>query len=175
MGSFAETFLLHSTVPTLVINPHCAASGDSNHILFATDFSAQSLAAFDQTVAIAAQLKARISVVHYSHTPKYASLLGEALFGEVADEIERRVKKEKSLGAALVTKGLGQKVKTSFHLITGRGTFDPSSAIAKFAKLQGVGFISLAARSGVLKSALMGATSRELARNATCPVLIYRS
>ena len=123
---------------------------------------------------MAALLKAKVSVVHYSHTPEFSSLFVEALFGELEEEAIKRVKTEEKKGAALVARGIAQKVKTSFELTTGRGNFDPSGALVKFAKNNKVDLISLTARSGVLKSALIGATSREVARNATSPVLIHR-
>ena len=175
LGSFAETFLLYSKVPTLVISPYCtAAGGGIKQILFPTDFSEQSLTAFNLVIDMASRLKAKVSVVHYSHTAEHSSLFSEAIFGELEEETKKKLAKIYKAGGQLVVKGMKGKVKTTFCVVSGRGTFDPSGAIKKFAKNKKIDLIGLAAQSGTIKSTFLGATSRELARSAPCPVLICR-
>jgi nucleotide-binding universal stress UspA family protein len=167
--------MLSCQVPTLVFNPHCPPPPQIRHIVFPTDFSKESLLAFDAVLGFAAQLRARVSVVNYFHHPMLSIFLQGASQSQFEVDLKHKEFLSRNDGAKLEKIGLGKKVKTKFHLLTDRGAFNPSGGLLKFAQSQKADLIALAAQSGEFKATLIGATSRELARSAKCPVLIYRS
>lgn len=174
MGSFAESFLLESGIPTLIINPVANVSGRIKRIVFPTDFSNESLLALDHVADLAVRLQARISIVHYLHLSRGSGFLTGVLAAD-AERSDRALRSELSQkGKRLVARLQGRKVNATFVLLTGEGAFDPSGALIDYSSRPGIDMIALAARSGALRSTMVGATSREIARGAMCPVLILR-
>jgi nucleotide-binding universal stress UspA family protein len=176
MGSFAETFVSHARVPTLVTNPSCVPPKKISHAVFPTDFSKESLAAYSSFIELAARLRARISIVHYLHVPELSVFIGS---GQVASELTADLNKRSEelvrQGKKLTTLAAAKKVKAMFQLLPDRGRFDPSSRILKFAEKESADLIALTAQSGELRATLLGATSRAVVRAAKCPVLVYRN
>jgi nucleotide-binding universal stress UspA family protein len=65
LGSFAETLLVHSTIPTLVIGGGATkVEMQFSHILFPTEFGEHARDAFRRTVAIAKQLDVSLTLFH---------------------------------------------------------------------------------------------------------------
>lgn len=175
LGSFAETFVLQATIPTLIINPQCRPSARPRQILFATDFSKESLLAFDSISELAVKLRSKLSVVHYFHIPALSLLLQRSARKDFQEELKRKERAARSAGASLTEKGAKMGLEVNFHLLTDRQIFDPCKVILSFAKRQKADLIALTSQSGTLRTALVGAISRELVRSALCPVLIYKN
>lgn len=65
LGSVAEKIFRLAACPVLTVGPHAKLpAGDVGHILFATDFTSQSLAAFPYAYSIAERECARLTLVH---------------------------------------------------------------------------------------------------------------
>lgn len=175
MGSFAETFMLSSTVPTLILNPQTTAPDKLKRILFPTDFSRGSLAAFKKVSDLAARLSAELTIVHYFSVLSPPAYLDRVTVKQLKKEYEQKDRSIEERGKALAAKAKSQGVKASFHLLRSSGAFDPSGGLLAFAKREGTDLIALAAQSSALETELLGATSREIVRSAKCPVLIYRA
>ena len=174
MGSFAETFMLYGNIPSLIINPGSPPSPRIKHILFPTDFSKESMAAFNFVVDLANELSAKLSIIHYFHIPSISIFHRNSVRKEYEDYIKRQDVQLLKRGASLEHRAKGKNVNSKFHLIREVGEFDPTAAILKFAKFNSVKLIALASQSSASKTYFIGATSRELVRNAECPVLIFR-
>lgn len=176
MGSFAETFVTHARVPTLVTNPSCVPPKKIAHAVFPTDFSKESLAAFKSFVELASKLRARISILHYLHVPELSVFIGSGqVASELAADLNKRSEALVRQGKKLTTFAASKKVKAMFQLLPDRGRFDPSGGILKFAEKEKADLIALTAQSGELRATFLGATSREVVRAAKCPVLVYRN
>lgn len=68
LGSQAEEIFRNAECPVLIVGPHSKQMGDGGNqvseILYATDFSPESLAAFPYAVSFALALQARLSLLH---------------------------------------------------------------------------------------------------------------
>jgi len=68
VGSIAEKMFRHTTCPVLTVGPRVAAeprnTGELNRILYATDFSAESLAAAPFAISLAQEHRARLILLH---------------------------------------------------------------------------------------------------------------
>jgi nucleotide-binding universal stress UspA family protein len=73
LGSFAEEIFRCSPVPVLTIGPHLRDSsphgGRFQHVLFATDFTAESLAAAPYAISLAEENQARLTLLHVDPRP----------------------------------------------------------------------------------------------------------
>lgn len=171
MGSFAETFMLYSNEPMLVFNPTCAVSEELRRVVFATDFSAESIHACETFQSLCLKLGASLSVTNVQ--PWYASL--KMLSDHMRTEVESQTR-----DAAIKVEGLAdvarmRGLKADAVNLSDPGSDSPSTSILDYARKNQVDLIALAAQSGPLTTTLVGATSRKIAREAHCPVLIYRS
>jgi nucleotide-binding universal stress UspA family protein len=63
LGSFAESTLLYSKLPVLVVGPHTHAK-EITDILFATDFGPRAKPVFQKLLSFAKHLNAKITIFH---------------------------------------------------------------------------------------------------------------
>lgn len=74
LGSVAERIFRQSPVPVLTVGPHVPRNGKSvaefNKIVFATDFSDESLAALPYAVSLAQEHQAALSILHVLDSPQ---------------------------------------------------------------------------------------------------------
>ena len=69
VGSFAETMILYSNIPMLVVNPSWNHVPQFEHILFPTDFSNETLSVFEYVLDLAKSLKSKITLFHKIQPP----------------------------------------------------------------------------------------------------------
>ena len=175
MGSFAETFLLAGDIPTLIVNPTSKPPTSIRHILFPTDFSKESLITFELARKLAEALRCKLFIVNCLRIAELAEFLRQPARRQYEAEVAAEAKSLKIKGEALVAKCRKHGVDASFELIIQREIAAQSEVLLRNAASKKIDLIVLAAKSGSVKAALMGATSREIARNANCPVLISRA
>ena len=149
-GSFAERLLRLSPVPVLVLNPIQRSERKLQSVLVPSDFTPASRAAFETAVAIAAERKVPVILLHENE--KYDGEAVDAACLWVQWARERGVTVEVKLEA----RALGK-----------------ADAIVQNAKEQNVGLIAMATRSGPLRAALGGSIARSVVRKADCPVLVW--
>jgi nucleotide-binding universal stress UspA family protein len=79
LGSIAEEIFRASPCPVLTVGPYLSAepsrAGTFTHILFATDFSAESLAAAPYAVSLAQEYEAHLTLLHVIEEPKVCDLV----------------------------------------------------------------------------------------------------
>lgn len=133
-------------------------------ILFPTDFSTCSDAAFDTAVSLARDTGAKLLIVHVEE-PTVAYGGGIAYYGVPDPGIEEQRRMLEKLVPA------DARVAHEHHLISGA----PADAIVRFAQQEGVDLIVISThgRTG-LRRALMGSVSEAVVRQAHCPVLTLR-
>ncbi|MBZ5660287.1 MAG: universal stress protein [Acidobacteriia bacterium] len=94
LGSVAEEIFRKSTVPVLTVGPHASKDTERRlemkEILFATDFSPESLAALPFAVSLAQEHQARLTLLHIVGPAK----VGELVHAEqYAESIMRQLRK----------------------------------------------------------------------------------
>jgi nucleotide-binding universal stress UspA family protein len=184
VGSFAETLLLYSKVPVLVIGPKSKefkATQKKRRILFATDFGTASFYAFKKVLEVAKNYskegRGKITLFHcLPHPVEPLIQSGVYLLGggsvtfpdlQTKEELRRRKAAEKYVAAA---KKQGVDVEIEWN--SGLGSF--AHAITDQAKKDHVDLIAMAADSGAIKAALVGSVTRQVVRSAPCPVWVLR-
>jgi universal stress protein A len=134
-------------------------------ILFPTDFSEASQAAFRYAVDFAQQTKAKLLIVHV-HEPTLPIIGGEIAYLPLDDtDSGLRLKTLQALVPEVKT------VEYAHRLLEG----DPASEIVHLAQAERVELIVLGThgRSGI-ERLLMGSTAEQILRRAPCPVLAVK-
>jgi len=169
LGSVAEEVFRRSRVPVLTIGPGARrglhAGAKFRSILYATDFSKESLAALPYAVSMAEENQARLILLHVmrpSGTP-----LGEK---ESQDLLSNAIFQLNELVPA------GAELWCTAEAIVRQG--NPAEKILEAAKEKGADLIVLGVRdrAGHLGAAthLERATAHKVVAHATCPVLTVR-
>jgi len=74
LGSVAETIFRKASCPVITVGPHCSAdpkhSVEFHQIIFATNFSAESLAAAPYAVSLAQENQAKLTLLHVVEEPE---------------------------------------------------------------------------------------------------------
>lgn len=135
-------------------------------LLFATDFSAQSEAAFPLACALARDYKARLLIIHVMPVPTVAYTMGNMAVIEpegTKDEVRQRLEEFDPKDARVAVE----------HLIA-QG--DPATEILEAARIASCDLIVIGThgRSGIMRM-LAGSVAEKVLRHAPCPVLTVRS
>ncbi|MEO5970194.1 MAG: universal stress protein [Bdellovibrionia bacterium] len=177
LGSFAETLLLYAKTPVVVVGPR-AVHTQINQILFATDLSDKANLIFENVLKIAVDLKAKITVFHslsLSLSPLLQS--GVSLMGGgwvTPPDFMGPVESEKQkLAEKWIARALEKGIIANYSLSMGEGS--ASQAILKEAEIKNIGLIALAAESGAAEAAVIGSITRQVVREAPCPVWVMRT
>lgn len=166
-GSFAETLLLHADTPLLVVNPQ-VKSTKVTKILFPTDMSASSEQAFNQVVTIASHLKAKVTLYHkveyvipdtysvFTHHKAYEQYLEKDIQSR-EEELKAWVKRANERG---VKADLVFDKKPSFV----------TQGVLKAVKQSKSELLALCSHTGSIGTMMLGSVTRQLLREAKCPV-----
>jgi nucleotide-binding universal stress UspA family protein len=142
----------------------------NNNIIFTTDFSDTSIAALPWALDMAKMLDADISCVYVVETPQiYSSLdMGAVAIPTTADLVESANARMKNF----IAEHLGDtSVTAEGKIVVGHA----ATEIVKCAKESDAKLIVITTHgySGV-KHVLLGSTTEDVVRHATCPVLSVR-
>jgi nucleotide-binding universal stress UspA family protein len=173
MGSIAEKIFRHATCPVLTVGPHVSGepTGETRfpHILFATDFSEESLSALPYAISLAEENQSRLALLHVVREPAVGIVGLEAVRASLMLRLRELVPAEAESWCAvecLVEFG-GQFTSPS-----------PGERILEIAANRGVDLIVLGVRAtrGALSPVthLAYTTAQHIVAHATCPVLTVR-
>lgn len=161
MGSVAEEIYRHAPCPVLTIGPNVVGEpeslGDIHTILYATDFSPESLAAVPYAVSLAQENQARLYLLHVTGTP-----VGPVAERELAGSLR-----------SLIPSGCGLDCSPKAFVDFG----EPARKITELAEELRVDLIVLGPRrSSRLASLghLPQSTAHNVVSKAICPVLTVR-
>jgi nucleotide-binding universal stress UspA family protein len=176
LGSFAESLLHRSKVPVLVIGPKMKATRSFDRILFPTELAHRSQAVFRRVASLARSFGSRLVLFHAIPRPiepvfqSGIYLLGgswmpvHAYFSEAEDRQRKHAERWAAWARA-------QGVETEVVIESkAQNVVDSLSAIATE---KGATLIAMESRSGRLSSALIGSLTRQVLRNACCPVWVF--
>ncbi len=172
LGSFAETLLLTSTVPVIIVNPKAKAS-PCKHILFPTDFGPKAKATLDKVCDLAKTLGAKVTLYHkvdvinpYTVGTFHAVPLYQSYLKQSKEEF-------KELASKLVV--IAEQAKVPVKVVINDDADFPAEGILKKAKSSKANLIALTAQSGKMSALLIGSVTREIARRSMCPVWVIRN
>jgi nucleotide-binding universal stress UspA family protein len=180
LGSFAETLLLHSHIPVLVVGGKVNVESQMSHILFPTEFGDRSREAFRRVINVAKQMKASVQIFHAVPMPSrlvldtgyYPAMYG--VDGEIVgfeDFMQVQAEHQGRRAQAWAQWAESEGVPCGFKVdASGESVED---MICAEAKASGADLIILEGHSGPLKVALLGSVTRNVVRAALCPVLVY--
>jgi len=173
LGSFAEGLVGHSRVPLLIANPRSPVPPRIRVILFATDFSRNSVQAFKALLPRAAALAAK--VVIYSKC-EYVLPETEAAMQFVREyqdylhgDIQRRRK------AADEWQKAGRAAGVRVDLVLDEKPMHIVEGVLKCAKKTKADILGVVCHSGPVAAVFLGSISRQLIRAADRPVWVMHA
>ncbi len=180
LGSFAETLLVHSKTPVMVIGAGMKVETHFSQILFPTEFGDYAREAFRHTVSIAKQMSASMTIYHAVPMPArivmdsgyYPSLYG--FEGEMVSredflkiQEDHQARRAESWADWAKSEGVNCAVK----VLVADDSID--DLICHEAADMQADLIVMEGQSGPIKVALLGSIARNVVRAAPCPVLIF--
>lgn len=179
LGSFAESLLLQSKIPILVVGTHSQEKMNFERILFASDLEGQPTeTSFPHLLKIAKQMKSEITLLHAIPRPfGPAFQSGVYLFSGAWATIPNFLEEEgkKQLERAQLWKNEAKKEKVELRTVVDVDTSGIVSSILRQAEQLQSGLIVMEAKSGPIASTIVGSLTRQVIRQAPCPVWVMRS
>lgn len=173
VGGFAEALIGKSPVPVLAVSPKARVPSRFRHMLFATDFSPASRRAFRRACGIAAEMKARITLVHVAIPPALPytftdmPMLYAAEFNAENEKATRLMNERTGKRWCQAAEKAG--VRCSFE--AARAASSAAPAILRLAQKRRADLICMAAYRTPSTPAILGGTMREVLSAARTPVL----
>ena len=181
LGSFTETLLLHSEIPVMSVGPKCVVRGDKpikeQKILFSSDLTQDSEKIYPGVLDFANKLQAQVTVYHITpHRVEPVLQSGTYLLGGGWVGGPEAISQEDPATVELLTqwvnRGIEQGLKVDYALESKRANM--AELILQQAAAIEADFIAMAAESGPVRAWVIGSITRQVVRNAPCPVWILR-
>jgi nucleotide-binding universal stress UspA family protein len=180
LGSVAEKVLRRATCPVVTVPPRARATSTLpfRRILCSVDFSEPSVAAVGFALSLAQGSGATVTLLHVLQWPweePPAPAFGELPSAQAAALAEYRAYTETSALArlrGLATGASAGQVRIATRLLNGK----PYKGILQAAAEDTTDLIVIGVHGrGVADTTLLGSTTNQVVRRATCPVLTIRS
>ncbi|MGZ3722503.1 MAG: universal stress protein [Bdellovibrionales bacterium] len=163
MGSFAETLIFSSKIPVYTVNPQTKVRERISKILHPTTFQPKYRKTFERIAEMARALDSSLTL--YYKEPLVPS---PYMSPEIYAFIEREALKRESDANEWLKWAQAYGVNTELHLDNQPGYV--ASSIAGFAAEKNFDLIAMISESNALSSLLMGSFTRQVIREAPCPV-----
>ena len=177
LSSFAETLLLHSKVPVMVVGPRSKTVRKYDHILFPSDLGPHSRTSFQRVMALAKNLGSKLTIFHTIRHPVAPVILTGAYLlaggwlsipAYLSAEEDRRNRFAETLAKLARKNG----IKTNVYIdVSHVGVVD---SILDYAKHHKTSLIAMAAHSGPVAVELVGSITWQVVRNTSAPVWVMR-
>jgi nucleotide-binding universal stress UspA family protein len=169
LGSVAEEIFRNAECPVLTVGPHATrwpADGKLRHIVYATDFGPESVHGLPYAISLAAENRARLTLLHVAPEPTVALPEPEPGTMPVVDPSEVAASTEKQL-RALVPYGTQLWHEPEYMVEFG----PPAETIVKIAAGRADMIVLGVKRPAALTKHLGAGVAYKIACEATCPVL----
>lgn len=168
LGSFAESLILHSDIPLLVVNPKVHKPQKIKTVLFPTDLSPASERGLRKLMPTLERLKANLILYHkmdYVIPETYSMIYRTDIYEKYLkdDEKNRHTQLEK-WSKMLTEKGIKCDI-----VIDEKPSFIPKAIVAA-AKKHKVQMIALVSHTGPTSAVFLGSIARQVVRSADCPI-----
>lgn len=174
-GSFAETLLLQSDIPVLLIGPKMRVGATLKRLLYATDLSEKCQDTFQEVMKLAEQhgmslvLFNKVEYFSQYTSPSFAST--EIYNHYLEEDIRNRVKSLEGMAEKARRRGISVQIvldkNPRVNMI--------SNAILRATQRTKADFLVMSAQSGPVRTALLGSITRQVIRDSSCPVWILHS
>lgn len=166
LGSHAEQIFRGASCPVLILGPrsaHLPHGSSIQEILYATDFSPESVSAAPYAVSLAEEYQARLTLLHVISPQEPSDLLTAEQLTVSSERIMRSVISPEA------------EIWCEPRYIVEQG--DPAEKVLDLAALKRVGLIVLGVRGPSVLGAthLPGTTAYKIIAQTTCPVLTVRN
>jgi nucleotide-binding universal stress UspA family protein len=173
LGSVAEKVLRQTASPVLTVPPRARRTSrlPYKHLLWATDFSAASIAALPAAFSFAQEAEAEITLLHVVDDPNERDLFVARPYDvhEHAVHVEQHAYQEL---LRLIPDSVRHWSSPSVRVARGK----PGEAILKVASEEGADLVVMGVRARTPFDVLVfGSTTNEVLRHASCPVLTVRT
>ncbi|HCU24560.1 MAG TPA: hypothetical protein DF383_06040 [Deltaproteobacteria bacterium] len=177
LGSFASALLAVSKVGIVFVNPRLRKNLSFRRLLFATDFSKESLRAFEKFCVLAQKLGAEVDLFHVLAAPyRWAFSVSAYLFQSralSAAQYLAQVKAEaREAAEPFLRLAARRHLKLNLHLQ--KSSADISTAILREARRLKIDLIGMVARSGKWEELTIGTASQGVLREASVPLWLWR-
>ncbi|MEO5970131.1 MAG: universal stress protein [Bdellovibrionia bacterium] len=172
LGSFAESLLLNSRTPLLMVGAHTAQVTKFESIFFPTDFGKTSELVFSQVLELSKSLNLKLYIYHLVPKPIiFSTRLAQSL------DLPSIMKEEKNRTREALVKylELAKKSAVKAESMFEESESSESEAILAAARARSCDIIAMAAQSSALRSAIVGSTTRQVVRGASCPVWVLHA
>jgi len=161
LGSFAESLILRSTIPVLIVSPRTKPIKKLRRIIFPTDFSEKSKEAFEKVQDLAEGSGASVTIFHQVDygpvTPSnFEALKSDRSWREREGQAFLQQAKENGLNAEFVVEAKPRSAASAILALSQ----EPETLIA------------MVSSSNTVESLLLGSTTRQVIRRASCPVWV---
>ena len=178
LGSFAESLLIYSKTPVFIVNPESKVKNNFTHILFPTDLHTKSLRVFSKMLKTAKDLGAKVTLLHCIPRPIEAVFQsGVYLFSggwvPAGLYLEKDEEKQKKIAQKWI--GVAKKLGVPLELVLDTSSMSIVDSILRHSQSLGVSMIAMPAQSGAIASTLIGSYTRQIVRNASCPVWVLKT
>jgi nucleotide-binding universal stress UspA family protein len=179
LGSFAESLLMQSEIPVLVVGAQSTKPTSAKNILFPTEFGDHSKDNFRHVLNLAKMFNSQITLFHcisrpveslfdLDIRPRVYNYKGKML--TLDQIIEHQVESQAQRAQHWVTWAQKEGVIANYQI---DNTFKPVDELIIDAVHQHeVDLIVMEAQSGPMSAALLGSYTRNVVRKAECPVYI---
>lgn len=177
LGSFAETVILTSKIPVLVVNPEHKLPNSVRRILVPTDLSRGSQKFLSAVVDYAKSLEAEIVLFHKQDDP-LDPIVQQGVYALGGGWMSTQSYMDTAMEEK--TKEI-EKIETMIRKrnVTVSHIFDSSpggliESIDRAAQDTGSDMVSVLTKSGSWSATLLGSVARELVRHSSVPILVRR-
>jgi nucleotide-binding universal stress UspA family protein len=177
MGSFAETLILDTKTPVIVIHPDKSVPRKVRKILVPTDLDKHSVKFIASIADYAKKIDAGI-VLYYKQPDPLDPIVQQGVYSLgggwvsvqsfIDEELQRKAKTIEKIEKRLRKKG----IEVNHILDSGPG--DLIEGIDKAAVSEGADMVSLRTEAGAWTSAILGSVARGLVRHGSLPLLVQR-
>ncbi len=177
LGSFAETLLLMSSIPVMVVGGAAEKARPIKHILFPTDFSFPSAEMFAEVLKLAEQLGAKLTLLHAIARPiEPAFQSGVYLMSGGWVPIPLFMKKEHDRQKEIAERWAktAARHRVSFEYVIDDEASSVTDSILRHVASGDVSLLAMAAQSGPAATVLAGSITRQIVRLSSCPVWVLR-
>jgi nucleotide-binding universal stress UspA family protein len=181
IGSFAETLTNYAKYPVAVITPNMQIKNDFSSIVLPTTFTKNEKKVFLWAIQFAKNFKSKIIITHslpYPQDPILSSgmfLLGSAPSVPIVNLTDYEKSKKEIEKKAKDLEKLAKLHQIKTETIINDMCITISDGIIKTSKKQKASLIIMAHQSSRLATTLLGSITRQIIRESSTPVLIYKT
>lgn len=175
MGSFAETALMATQTPLVLVSPESKQVSGLNKVLFPTDLTKGSKRAFKKVVEFCKHHSSQLVIYHKLPDPIEPMIqTGVYMAGGGWVSVQQFIEKESDTreqeSRQWVEEAAKAGVEAKFYIEEKPGFITDS--INQYIDTHGVDLVAVGSKSGPVASVFIGSVARQLVREAACPVWV---